>query len=177
MFRLVVDSPLWDIGSLYWQNQRRHAPCGILKMSVNGASTVLGLAYFVIKSSWDLRVHNCNIDRLARQKYHISKVKYRYQITRYCQLLNKPKHIVGCWKCDLDKILLTHCKFKSRIWIYRWTRWATRWQPAQIRLVGSVPWNRTPVGSSGSLTTQTANLATAQFGPGPRHEVTVRNHC
>jgi hypothetical protein len=51
MFRLVADIHLFDIGSLYWQKQQRNAPCSILKMSVNGASTVLGLAYFVIKAS------------------------------------------------------------------------------------------------------------------------------
>jgi hypothetical protein len=51
MFRLVADIHLCDIGSLYWQKQQLHAPGGILKMSVNGASTVLGLAYFVIKAS------------------------------------------------------------------------------------------------------------------------------
>jgi len=41
---------LCHIGSLYWQKQQRHAPCGILKMSANGTSTVLELAYFVIKA-------------------------------------------------------------------------------------------------------------------------------
>jgi len=51
MFRSVVDIHVWDIGSLYRQKQQRDAPYGILKMSVNGASTVLGLAYFVIKAS------------------------------------------------------------------------------------------------------------------------------
>jgi len=51
MFRLVVDINLWDIGSLSRQKQQRDAPCGILKMSVNRAATVLGLAYFVIKAS------------------------------------------------------------------------------------------------------------------------------
>jgi hypothetical protein len=51
MFQLVADIHLGDIGSLDWPNQQRHAPCGILKMNVNGASKVLGLAYFVIKAS------------------------------------------------------------------------------------------------------------------------------
>jgi len=35
MFQLVADIHLSNIGSLYWQNQQRHAPCRILKMSVN----------------------------------------------------------------------------------------------------------------------------------------------
>jgi hypothetical protein len=69
----------------------------------------------------ELRVHRRNFDHHARQKYHISKVKHKYQIDRYCKLLNKQKHIVGCWKRDFDKILLTTCKFKRLIGIYRWT--------------------------------------------------------
>jgi len=44
MFRLVSHIQLWDIGSLYWQKQQWHAPCGILKMSVNGASTIFSFA-------------------------------------------------------------------------------------------------------------------------------------
>jgi hypothetical protein len=51
MFRLVADIDLCEIGSLYWQKQQRYAPSGILKMSVNGVSMVLGLAYFVIEAS------------------------------------------------------------------------------------------------------------------------------
>ena len=94
-------------------------------------------------------------------------MKHRYQINRYCKLLNKQKHIVGCWKGDSDRILLTHCKYKSIIWIYRWTRWATRLLPARFRWVGSLPWNRTRVGSLDVLTTQTANLATVRFGLDP----------
>ena len=109
----------------------------------------------------DLRVHNCIINRLASQKYHISKVKYRYQITRLCKLLNKQKHIVGCWKCDFDKILLTHCKFKNLIWIYRWTSWATRWQPTQTRT-----WSDSPE----PLLTQTT-------GQNPDRWRVTRTHC
>jgi hypothetical protein len=44
MFRSVSDNHLWDIGTLYWQKQQRHAPCGILKMTVNGASTIFSFA-------------------------------------------------------------------------------------------------------------------------------------
>jgi hypothetical protein len=51
MLGLVVAIHICDIGSLYWQQQQRNAPYSILKMSVNGASTVLGLAYCVIKAS------------------------------------------------------------------------------------------------------------------------------
>jgi len=39
----------------YWQpsleKQQQHGPCRILKMSVNGASTLLFAAYLVIKAS------------------------------------------------------------------------------------------------------------------------------
>jgi len=47
MFWLVADIHLSNIGSLYWQNQQRHAPCSILKMSVNGASTISSFASWV----------------------------------------------------------------------------------------------------------------------------------
>jgi hypothetical protein len=50
MFQLVADIHLCDIGCHYWQKHQRNATCSILKMSTNGASTVLGLAYFVIKA-------------------------------------------------------------------------------------------------------------------------------
>jgi hypothetical protein len=48
MFRLVAGIHLPDIGSLYWQKQQQHAPFRIPKMSINGASTVLVVAYLVI---------------------------------------------------------------------------------------------------------------------------------
>jgi len=60
-------------------------------------------------------MHNCIIDRLASQKYHMSKVKHKYQINQYCKLLNKQKHIFGCFKRNFDKISMTTCKFKSLI--------------------------------------------------------------
>jgi len=47
MFRLVADIHSSNIGSLYWQKQQRHAPCGILKMSGNGASTIFSFASWV----------------------------------------------------------------------------------------------------------------------------------
>jgi len=50
MFQLVADIDLSDIGRLYWQKQQ-HGLCYILKMSVTGASTVLVVAYLVIKAS------------------------------------------------------------------------------------------------------------------------------
>jgi len=147
-------------------------------MSVTGASTVLGVAYFVIKASRRFsRAYQYHWPQVAKQRHHLWKVKQRYQINRYCKLLNKQKHIVGCWKCNSDKILLTQCKYKSLIWIYRWTRWATGLQPTQFRWVGSLPWNLARVGSSGLWTTQTTNLAMVRFRHGPGPEVTVRNCC
>jgi len=50
MFQFVADIHLTDIGSLYWEKPQRHAPCRILKLSVNGASTVLVVACLVIKA-------------------------------------------------------------------------------------------------------------------------------
>jgi len=51
MFQLVADIHLTDNGSLYREKQQRHAPCRILNMSVNGVSTVLVVAYLVMKAS------------------------------------------------------------------------------------------------------------------------------
>jgi hypothetical protein len=49
--------------------------------------------------------------------------------------------------------------------------------PAQLRLGEILPSNFTRVDSSGSLMTQTANLDTVLFGPGPGPEVTMQNCC
>jgi len=48
MFRLVVDFHLADIVSLYWEKLKWHAPCHILRMSVNGASIMFSFASWVI---------------------------------------------------------------------------------------------------------------------------------
>jgi len=104
------------------------------------------------------------------QKYHISKVKHRYQINRYCKLLNKQKRILGSWERDFDKILLTHCKYRSLIWIYTWTRWATCWQPAQFSRVRILPSNRTRVDGSCLLTNRTR---TQSDGPEPLLTLTI----
>ena len=48
MFRLVADIHLWDIGSLSWEELLRHAPCRIVRMSVNGASTISSFACWLI---------------------------------------------------------------------------------------------------------------------------------
>jgi len=104
-------------------------------------------------------------------------VKHRYQIDRYCKLHNMQKRIIGCWKCDFDKILLTNCNQNSHIWIYNWTPSVTGWQPAQFRRVRIIPSNHIRVDSSDFLHTRTAILETVRFGPRPRHEVTVRNRC
>jgi len=51
MFQLVADIQESNIGSLCWQKQQQHACCRILKMSVNGVSTILVVAYLVHKAS------------------------------------------------------------------------------------------------------------------------------
>jgi len=125
----------------------------------------------------DLWLPNGIIDHPDGQKYNLSKVKHQFQINWYCKLQSMHKSILGCWKCDFDKILLTYSKNKSFIWIYGWTRWVTCWQPAQFRQVRSLPLNHTQVDHWGWLTTWTANLATVQFGPGTGPKVTVQNRC
>jgi hypothetical protein len=51
IFWLVADMHLSNIGIHYWQKQQWHDPCRILKMSVNGVSTVSVVAYLVAKAS------------------------------------------------------------------------------------------------------------------------------
>jgi len=87
------------------------------------------------------------------------------------------QHILGCWKRDFDKLLLTYSINMSLNWVYGWTRWATRWQPAKSRQVGTLPSNRIGVDSSCVFTTRTANVAKVQFWPGPGPEVMVQNRC
>jgi len=48
MFRLVAEIHLSDIGSLNGEKLQQHAPCRILRMSVNGLSTILSLAFWAI---------------------------------------------------------------------------------------------------------------------------------
>ena len=48
MFWLVADIRSSDKGCLYWEKLQRHARCRILRMSVNGASTIFSLASWVI---------------------------------------------------------------------------------------------------------------------------------
>jgi hypothetical protein len=67
-------------------------------------------------------------------------------------------------------ILLIQCKFKSLIWIYGWPRWVTRWQRAQFRGVGRLPWNRTWVSSSGFWQPRAPirQLFSLDLGPNPK---------
>jgi len=48
MFQLVLDIHLSDIDSLYWEKLQRHAPCRIMRMNVNGASTFFSFESWVI---------------------------------------------------------------------------------------------------------------------------------
>ena len=48
MFGLVADIHLSDIGCLYWKKQQRHARYSIVTMNVNGASTIVSFASWVI---------------------------------------------------------------------------------------------------------------------------------
>jgi len=43
--------------------------------------------------------------------------------------------IIRCWISGFGKMQLSGSKNKSIIWIYKWTRWTTCWQPAQFRRV------------------------------------------
>ena len=48
MFRLVVHIHLSDIDSLYWEKLQRLAPCHIVRISLNGASTMFSFSPWVI---------------------------------------------------------------------------------------------------------------------------------
>jgi len=48
MFWLVADTHLSDIGNLYWEKRQWHAPCRILRLNVNGASTIVSFASWAI---------------------------------------------------------------------------------------------------------------------------------
>jgi hypothetical protein len=54
---MVADSHKWSIGCLYKPNKEGHAPCPIMKISVNGASTIIGPASSLI-FSYIISVHN-----------------------------------------------------------------------------------------------------------------------
>jgi len=145
-------------------------------MDINGAATVLGFAYFLIKAS---RGSSCtwqNYWPTWYAKNNILKVKHRFQINRHCKLQNITKSIIGCWKLNFDRILLTNCNNNRLVGIYRWMGWATPWQPVQFWQFRCLQWNRTSAERSGSWTTQSTHLATIQFGPGPGPAVIVRNH-
>ena len=103
--------------------------------------------------------------------------KYWFQNNQYCNVQNMQKVIVGCWKCDFDKILLLYSENNSIIWIYEWTCWTTRWPPTQFRWVARCQSNCNWIDSSGALTSRTANLETAWIRPVHGPKAPVRNCC
>jgi len=76
MVQLVADIHSLNIGSLYWQKQLGHAPCGILKMSVNGVSTSIVMHMWQLRHRTDHSIHTGIIDHPDRPKYDSSKVKH-----------------------------------------------------------------------------------------------------
>ena len=55
MFRLVPDIHFCDIGSLYWESLQRHAPCRIVRMSVNRLWKIFRIASWLIHVPIDCR--------------------------------------------------------------------------------------------------------------------------
>jgi hypothetical protein len=125
----------------------------------------------------DLRTQYKIIDCLDWQEYNIWTVKHRFQLHWYYKLQSVQKCIIGCWKRDSDKILITNNKHKSHTRNYRWTGRATHWQHTQFRPVWSLPSNSTQVDGSGSLTTTYTQCGNVRFGSRSGPEVTVRNGC
>jgi len=63
----------------------------------------------------DHLVHEGIIDHPYTQKYNLSNVKHRFQIHWYCKLQSIQNHILGCWKLDFNKTLLTYSKTRAII--------------------------------------------------------------
>jgi len=61
------------------------------------------------------------------------------------------KEIFVCWIRDFDNILVSNGKNKSIIFIYRWTRQAAHWQPAQFQRVGRFPLNCTQIDGAAEM--------------------------
>jgi len=110
---------------------------------------------------------NGNNDRLYRQKYKIHIEKHRFQNNRYHMLQSMQRDNTGCRISNFDNILFSDCKNKSIIWIYRWTHWATCWQPAQLRQVVRFPSNFTWIDSLGMLKARNSKWGYVRFRPGP----------
>jgi hypothetical protein len=78
--------------------------------SVNNSwSSILGLSRLYADQS----AHNWTIDYLYSQKYNISQEIHEFQINWYGKLHSIQTCIIGCWKCDFDRILLTDCKTRA----------------------------------------------------------------
>jgi len=80
-----------------------------------------------------IRAHRRTIHQLDRQKCNISKEKHWFENHRYRNVPNMQKQSIGFWIHDFDKPLLSICKIKSLIWIYRWTHWANPLRTRPIR--------------------------------------------
>jgi len=64
------------------------------------------------------------------------------------------KEIIGCRIPNFDNIRLSICKNENIIYIYRWTHWATCWQPIQFRQVRRVLSHHAQIDGSGWSTTR-----------------------
>jgi len=126
---------------------------------------------------WFLNIHNRIIHCPDRQMYNISNVQYRFEIYWYCKLQPMQNHLIGCWKLNVDVILLTNSSKTSRIWINRWNPWAIWWYPAHCWWFGSVPVKSTQDDGLGWLNNWTANVVTVQLGLEPGPGVIVWNCC
>jgi len=68
MFLLAVDIHWSDVDSLYWEKLHRHAPSHILRMSVNGGSTIFSFETWVFMFRLVVDIHLSDIDSLYWKK-------------------------------------------------------------------------------------------------------------
>jgi len=87
------------------------------------------------------------------------------------------EEITGYSIWEYDKIRLSYTKNSSIIGVYRWTPWATSWQPMGFRCVGRFPSNSALSDSSGVFMIRTTNVTMARFPTRSVPKVTVRNYC
>jgi len=125
----------------------------------------------------DIWAYNWTIDLLPGQKYVSLKEQHELKYCRSHTMQNVQSVITGCQMIDFDCVLQSNSKSKHVIWIYRWTRCTTHWEPGQFRRVRRCRWNRTRIDSSGLFKTRTANLPPVRFRSVTGPEVTVQTRC
>jgi len=117
--RFVAINHIWTDGGLFRQNSAWHKCYIIMKMIINSASTIFGLAYWVFKALHRYLSSLPNYWPLSKARRQNIIWKQGFQNNRDRKLQNMLKVITGCWISDLDNILLSNTKNKRSVRIYR----------------------------------------------------------